>query len=303
MPTERRLICAMATPLRADLTPHHELLLEHARDLLARGCDGLAVFGTSGEGPCLAVAQRRAGLDSLREAGIAPDRLIVGAASASLADAIDLTRHARASGISQVLLMPPFFLRDAASEEGLFRFYAAVIEAADPGLRLLLYHFPAISGVRLSVDLIGRLRKTFGDVILGIKDSGGDFGNTAAYLEAFPKLTIYTGTEVHARRVLAARGAGTICGLANVLPQAMRRYVDAPTDAEAERWQALIKAVDGAICVGPFFPACKAAISLATGADDWRRVVPPLSPLDDEAFARLRAALAAIAERHGAPVA
>jgi len=302
MPTERRLICAMATPLRADFTPHHALLLEHGRDLLARGCDGLAVFGTSGEGPCLAVAQRRAALEFLLEAGMEPARLIVGAASASLADAVDLTRHARASGVSQILLMPPFFLREAASEEGLFRFYAAVIEAADPGLRLLLYHFPAISGVRLSVDLIGRLRDAFGDVILGIKDSGGDFSqNTAAYLEAFPELTIYTGTEVHARRTLAAGGAGTICGLANVLPQAMRRYLDA-TDDEAERWQALIKAVDGAICVGPFLPACKAAIALATGAEDWRRVVPPLSPLDDQNLARLRAALAVIAERHGAPV-
>jgi 4-hydroxy-tetrahydrodipicolinate synthase len=302
MPTERRLICAMATPLRADFTPHHTLLLEHGRDLLARGCDGLAVFGTSGEGPCLPVAQRRAGLESLLEAGMDPARLIVGAASASLADAIELTRHARSVGISRVLLMPPFFLREAASEEGLFRFYAAVIEAADPGLRLLLYHFPAISGVRLSLELIGRLRDAFGDVILGIKDSGGDFSqNTAGYLEAFSDLTIYTGTEVHARRVLAAGGAGTICGLANVLPQVMRRYLDA-TDDEAERWQALIKAVDGAICVGPFLPACKAAIALATGADDWRRVVPPLAGLDDLSFGRLRAALTEIADRHGLPV-
>ena len=303
MPTERRLICAMATPLRADFTPHHELLLEHGRDLLARGCDGLAVFGTSGEGPCLAVAQRRAALEFLLETGMEPARLIVGAASASLADAIDLTRHARSVGIAQVLLMPPFFLRDAASEEGLFRFYTALIEAADPGLRLLLYHFPAITGVRLSAPLIGRLRKTFGDVILGIKDSVGDFSqNTAGYLDAFPQLTIYTGTEVHARRTLAAGGAGTICGLANVLPQAMRRYLDAPADDEAERWQALIKAVDGAILVNPFLPACKAAISLATGHEDWRRVVPPLSALDDASFGRLRAALADIAERHGLPV-
>ena len=204
--------------------PHHPLLLAHGRDLLARGCDGLAVFGTSGEGPCLPVAARRAGLELLLESGIGPDRLVVGAASTSPADVIELTRHALAVGVPRVLLMPPFFLREAASEEGLFRFYAAVIEAADPGLRLLLYHFPAITGVRLSVELIGRLRDAFGDVILGIKDSGGDFSNTAAYLEAFPALTIYAGTEVHARRAMALGGVGTICGLGNLLPQAIRRY-------------------------------------------------------------------------------
>ena len=201
------------------------------------------------------------------------------------------------------LLMPAFFLRDAASEEGVYRFFAEVIErAGDPRLRLLLYNFPAISGVRLSVEVIGRLRQAFGAVVHGSKDSGGDFSQTTAYLEAFPELAIYTGTEVHARRTMALGGVGTICGLANVLPQAMRRYLDAAGEDEAERWRALIKAVDDAICVGPFLPACKAAIALATGADGWRRVVPPLAGLDDPGLGRLRAAFGAIAERHGLPV-
>jgi 4-hydroxy-tetrahydrodipicolinate synthase len=302
MPNERRLVCAMATPLRDDLTPHHDLLLAHGRDLLARGCDGLAVFGTSGEGPCLPVAARRAALEHLLESGIAPDRLILGASSACLADVAELTRHAVAVGVQRVLLMPPFFLRDAAREEGVYGFFGEVIErAADPRLRLLLYNFPAISGVLLTTDLVGRLRAAFGEVVHGVKDSGGDFAQTAAYLEAFPNLAIYVGTEVHARRAAAQGGVGTICGLGNVLPHAMRRYLDA-AEAEAERWRALIAAVDAAICATPFLPACKAAIALATGKEDWRRVVPPLASLDAPGVERLRAAFADITAHHGLPV-
>jgi 4-hydroxy-tetrahydrodipicolinate synthase len=302
MPTEHRLICAMATSLREDFSRHHTLLLEHGRDLLARGFDGLAVFGTSGEGPCLPVAARRAALEYLLESGIAPDRLIVGAGSASLADAADLTRHAVAVGVHGVLLIPPFFLRDAAREEGVYRFFAEVIErAADPRLRLLLYNFPAISGVLLTTDLVGRLRAAFGDVVHGVKDSGGDFRRTATYLQAFPDLAIYVGTEVHARRAVAQGGVGTICGLGNVLPQAMRRYLDT-AEHEAERWRALIAAVDAAICATPFLPACKAAIALATGKEDWRRVVPPLASLDEPGIDRLRAAFVDIAARHRLPV-
>jgi 4-hydroxy-tetrahydrodipicolinate synthase len=303
MPTDRpNLTCAVATPLRADLTVHHELLLAHARDLLARGCDGLAVFGTSGEGPCLSVADRRAGLEFLLEARVAPDRLVVGVGSACLADAAELTRHALSVGVQGTLLMPAFFLRAAATEDGVFRFFAEVIErAADPKLRLLLYNFPAISGVLLSVELIGRLRESFGEVVHGIKDSGGDFRQTAAYLEAFPELTIYTGTEVNARQTVARGGIGTICGLGNVLPRTMRRYLDASED-EAGRIEAFIKAVDDAICVNPFFPACKAVISLATGEEDWRRILPPLAPLDEASFRRLETALGQIAEQHGLPV-
>jgi 4-hydroxy-tetrahydrodipicolinate synthase len=198
--------------------------------------------------------------------------------------------------------MPPFFLRAATTEAGVFRFYAEVVErAADPELRLLLYNFPAITGIALSVDLIRRLREEFGDVIAGVKDSGGDWQQTAAYLEALPELAVYTGTEVHARRATSLGGVGTICGLANVLPEAMRRYLDA-TEDEAERWHRLIKAADDALCITPFLPACKAAIGLASGADDWRRVLPPSSELDDTSVGRLAGALRAAADQHQLPV-
>ena len=101
---------------------------------------------------------------------------------------------------------------------------------------------------------------------------------------------------------MAKGGIGTICGLGNVLPRIMRRYLEASED-EAGRLEALINAVDDAICVWPFFPACKAAIALATGAEDWRRILPPLSPLGDTDLAQLRAGLAEITERHGEAIA
>jgi hypothetical protein len=41
---------------------------------------------------------------------------------------------------------------------------------------------------------------------------------------------------------------------------------------------------------------------MTTGAEDWRRILPPLAPLDDADFARLSADLGAIAERHQMPV-
>jgi len=296
------LICAAATPLRSDLSCDRELLLRHCRAMLARGCDGIALFGTTGEGPCLSVDDRRAGLELLLEAGLAPACLIVGTASASLADAVALTRDAGASGVARVLLMPPFFLRDAATEEGVFRFYAEVIERAGPGLRLLLYNFPAISGVTLSTALVGRLRAAFGEAVHGIKDSGGDWQQTAAYLEAFPQLAVYTGTEVHARRAIVLGAAGTVCGLANVIPEGMRRFLDAAGE-EAEHWHGLIEAVDDALCTGPFLPACKAAIGLASGAADWRRVTPPLEGLDEQAVAQLQRALRDVADHHRLPVA
>ena len=303
MVTTNALLAAVATPLGDDLACDRQLMLAHCRALLARGCDGLALFGTTGEGPSLATAERRAVLELLLAEGLHPDQLIVGTGAAALAEVVDLTRHASALGVARVLLMPPFFLRAAARQEGVFRFYAEVIErVGDPRLRLFLYHFPEISGAPIPAALVGRLRSAYGETIAGIKDSGGDWDNTKSYLEAVPELTIHTGTEVHARRNLAAGGAGTICGLANVLPSTLRAFLDAPDEAAAAPELAVVEAVDQLLTADAFLPACKAAIGIACGSDAWRRVLPPLLPLDDQANAGLAGALADLSTRLDHPI-
>jgi 4-hydroxy-tetrahydrodipicolinate synthase len=296
-PPRPHLICATATPLDPDFGCDRRLLLAHCRGLLAQGCDGITLFGTTGEGPTLPTAERQAVLEHLLDQGIAPDRLIVACGSASPIDAIQLARHALSLELARVLLMPPFFHRAAASEEGVRRFYGEVVErVADDRLRLLLYHFPAITGVGLSVDLVGRLRAAFGEVVLGIKDSGGDWQQTAAFLDGFPGLAVYTGTEVHARRAVARGGAGTICGLANVAPDLLRRLLDAPDEGRAAALERALRQLDDMLCARGFLRSCKAVIGASTGEAGWRQVMPPVMPLDDEACAALARELPALLE-------
>ena len=42
--------CAALTPLNTDYSINKELFLEHCSNLLSQGLDGLAIFGTTGEG-------------------------------------------------------------------------------------------------------------------------------------------------------------------------------------------------------------------------------------------------------------
>ncbi|SAK71439.1 dihydrodipicolinate synthetase [Caballeronia catudaia] len=70
------------------------------------------------------------------------------------------------------------------SDEGLFRAYASVIEAiGDARLKIYLYHIPPVSQVGLSLTLIERLLKAYPDAIAGIKDSSGDWNNTASLID------------------------------------------------------------------------------------------------------------------------
>ena len=69
-PTLGGVFAAVLTPLDAALAPDHAALARHCRWLLANGCDGLAVLGTTGEANAFSVDERLAILEGLAEAGI-----------------------------------------------------------------------------------------------------------------------------------------------------------------------------------------------------------------------------------------
>ena len=312
LPKSNALIAAVATPVGPDLRPDARLLAERCRHLLAEGCDGITLFGTTGEGAEFAVEDRQLALEGLLAAGIAPARLIVSVGALALPDVVALAAHATAQGVAGVLLMPPCMYRGGIGEDGTFRFYATVIDRVGrDDLRLHLYHFPDISGIALTPRVIRRLSERYPRIIAGVKDSGGDLGFTEDLLRRFSHLRIFTGTETHIPAVLASGGAGTICGLANVIPGLLRLMSDGWTLPDRRRYVPMVQAVDNILSRGPFIPALKAVIADETNEPAWRRVVPPMAELalaDEQRlladFRKLVATLPAapLAEQPASPV-
>ena len=284
------LWCAMLTPLDRQGSVDHPRLADHARRLLARGVDGLAPFGTTGEGQSFGVGERAAGLSALLAAGIPATKLVAATGCAALSETITLTRHGVQSGCAACLVLPPFFF-NAPSDEGLYAWYSRVIEAvADNRLRVLLYHIPQVTGVPLSIDLVARLAQSFPGIIAGVKDSSGDFGNTQALLDRVPQLAILVGHEPDLPRAVRAGGAGTICGVANVYPGLVRALLSPDaTQADEERIATFVDI----LFRQPFLPAFKAIVAAQTGDSGWHAICPPLVPLDEEQRRTLLAALAA----------
>ena len=66
-----------------------------------------------------ASAERRACLDGLLRAGIAPARILAATGCAALPETIELTRHAVAVGCAGALVLPAFFWKDA-TDDGLY---------------------------------------------------------------------------------------------------------------------------------------------------------------------------------------
>jgi len=290
------LWCATLTPVGADGRIDNARFAAHVHSLFAQGVQGIAPFGTTGEGQSFSVDERKAGLDGLLAGGVPGGRIVSGTGCASLPETIALSRHATSAGCVGCLVLPPFFWKDP-TDEGLFAWYARLIEGvADPRLRVFLYHLPQVSSVPLSVDLVARLASAFPGVVAGIKDSEGNWDHTSALLERVPQLTIVIGHEPHLPKLMRAGGAGTICGVANVYPGLVRALLSPNVTANDEA--RIAKFIEIAFRQ-PFLAGFKSIVADRTGDPGWRNVRPPLVPLTDGQRAALRSAL----EDAGFPVA
>src|SRR5947209_7738148 len=78
------VIAAVATAVDGSGAPDSARSTALARHLLANGCDGLNVLGTTGEATSFSVAQRMKVMTAYRAAALPLERLMVGTGAAAL---------------------------------------------------------------------------------------------------------------------------------------------------------------------------------------------------------------------------
>ena len=273
------VLAPVLTPFTAAGEPDAGRFVAHARWLLDQGCSGLAPFGTTSEGNSLSTAERKVLLISLLAGGVDPVQLMPGTGLCSTPDTVDLTRHAIDLGCAGVLMLPPFYYK-AVSDEGLFRYFASIVERiADSRLKVYLYHIPAMAGVGFSIPLMQRLRQSFPGVFAGLKDSSGDWAHTKSLIEALPGFAVYSGSEVTLLDNLRLGGAGCISATANVNARGLRAIAEAPKATTTDVLQAKASAIRREIQKRPLIAAAKAIIAHVTKDQGWRTTRPPLEAL------------------------
>ena len=279
------LSCALAMPFRADGGLDLPRLVAHARGVLAEGCGSVTAFGTTGEGPSLSLADRAAVLDAFASAGFDFARTVLGGVSAcTVEDAAAQADLLYGAGCRAVLLAPPFYFK-GVTDDGLFAWFAALFDRLGGRARdVILYHIPSVTQAPLSLALVGRLKDAFPQVVVGVKDSSGDWTYTQALLESRPDLAVLVGDERDLARA-AARGAqGSISGLANLFPGTLLPLVAGRDDPG-------VGALVDEVLRFPVTPAVKALIAHRTGDPGWSRVRAPLVPLSEADAAWLAARL------------
>jgi len=284
MPMPPAVLAASLTPFHADESVNIPLLADHIRSLRARGCDGVLLFGTTGEGLSLTATERLDALEQLVDRGIDPGRLLVGTGALAFPELVDLTRATTALGVRGVLVQPPFHFK-SVSDAGVHRTYDRLVQGVgDADLRLYIYHFPQATGVSVSMSVLDRLHQAYPVQIAGVKDSSGDGDHTRTLCRRFPDLEIFAGTERLLLAVLKAGGAGCISASANVTAPLAGEVVDRwADDRDATQHQETLSNLRGRIASRPMIPALKTLVARRRDEPDWLHTRPPLPSLPTDA--------------------
>jgi 4-hydroxy-tetrahydrodipicolinate synthase len=286
------VFAAALTPLNQDYSIDFTGFPRLLDFLAGRGCHGALLFGTTGEGPSFSPDERiRAWQVASDWRRAHPDfRLLAGTGTPSLQETIELTQAAFDAGMDGVVTLPPYYFRKV-NDEGLYLWFEQVInQAIPPGKAFLGYHFPNVSGVPLSADLLSRLKEHYPDKFAGIKDSSGDPEFARALGEFFgPGLVVLTGNDRLFNHALSNQAAGCITAMANLYSPDLRLVWDAFQEgdtASVNTIQERISAVRAILERYPPFPSLlKALLANQYEFPRWS-VRPPLLPMPDDASAQ-----------------
>jgi 4-hydroxy-tetrahydrodipicolinate synthase len=267
---------AVLTAMNADLSIDIDRMAGHCRWLLANGCNGLAVLGTTGEANSLGISERMAVLEGLVARGIPAAAMLPGTGTTAITDTVMLTRKADELGCRGALLLPPFYYKNP-SDDGLLAYFNEVIQRVGGTITIYLYNFPQQSAIPFSVDFIARLLRANPGKVQGIKDSSGNYENSLSYVEAFARdgFEVYAGDDGLLQKLLEKGSAGSITAASNV-NCALGAQVYANWDnATGSAAQTVLSATRKAVTSVPLIPALKSLVARHTGDARWLNIRPP----------------------------
>ena len=285
------VLVPVLTPFTPSGEPDAGRFVSFCRWLLDQGAGGLAIFGTTSEANSMSPAERIELLDRLIEAGIPAQKLMPGTGACAMTDATTLVRHAVGHGCGGVLMLPPFYYK-GVSDDGIFAFISGVIDkVGSPALKLFLYHIPPMAVIGFSLDLVGRFIRTYPETVVGLKDSSGDWSNTAALLERFPGFAVFPGSEVFLLDGLRKGAVGCITASGNVNVPGIKRVYDNWRGPQADTLQTEITNLRNTLQAYPMVAALKRIVAHYHNDPNWAVVRPPLVPLGQAQSAALIADL------------
>lgn len=265
----------------------------HCDYLIAEGVHGLYVMGTTGEFMHMMLKEREQHAAEVVAHVNKRVPVIIGTGDTSTRDTIRLSRHAQGIGADAVAIITPYFW--TLSEREVMAHISSVANAID--IPIMVYNFPAYSGVNISSETLAALAKEHRNIV-GVKDSLDSLEHLRLRVQMLksinPEFSLLTGSDGHLLNMLELGGDGSVPATANFAP---RRHVDLFNAHQAGDYQRaaallpdLLACLDVYRVPGSFHSIVKEALGML-GLTTSTAVRQPALPLTADGRARLREVL------------
>ena len=182
------IFTALLTPFDENNRVNEKELEKLVKFNLEKGVTGFYVGGSTAEAFLLSTDERKLVFDVVKSS--APDStLIAHIGSINELEAAELGKHAKKLSYDLVSSVAPFYYKFTFNE--IKNYYFRLAESSE--LPMLVYHFPAFSGVNMQISEMSEFLSD--SKFAGIKYTSNDFFMLEQCKTKFPQKTVYNGFD------------------------------------------------------------------------------------------------------------
>ena len=237
-----RLLTAMVTPFHSDRSVNYEAAAKLAQHLVANGCDGVVVAGSTGESATLNNEEKLKLFATVLDAVGDKATVIAGTGSNDTRASVALTQEAEKLGVHGSMLVGPYY--NKPTQEGYYQHFKTIADATD--LPIIVYNVPGRTASNILPPTIARLAACKN--IVAVKEASGSLEQVSEIVRTTPQeFLVYSGDDSLALPIMAVGGAGVISVAGHVVGVQMQQMMQAFASGDTG------KARDIHLALLPFF--------------------------------------------------
>ena len=225
------LYTALVTPFRNGAVDY-DRLTKLVEMQIGYGVDGISPVGTTGESPTLSFEEHERVIATVVQLVNGRCKVLAGSGANSTAEALHLTRHAKADGADFSLQVAPYY--NKPTQEGLYRHFATIADSCD--IPIVIYNVPGRSGVAVSAETIARLAKNHN--VAGVKEASGSVDRVSEILDLCD-IPVLSGDDALTVPMMSVGAVGVVSVASNVIPKEMKQLVDLCNSGAYEQARAM----------------------------------------------------------------
>ena len=223
-----RLITAMVTPFKADLSVDWAGVETLAKHLVSTGHDAIVVSGTTGEAPTTNDEEKDELIRVVKATVGDKVKVIAGAGNNETPHSVEQAIHAQSVGADGLLVVTPYY--NKPPQAGIEAHFKAIADAVD--LPVMIYDIPGRTGVAIEPDTIVKLAEHKN--IVALKDAKGDVASTSWVIKR-SGIPVYSGDDILNLPLLSVGAVGFVSVCGHTIGAQLREMLDAWFAGNAER--------------------------------------------------------------------